>query len=59
MAFLSANIPLLFGALSSVISIVSMTAVTVTGYHYLRAMEASQARVHAEQDETHRAASHY
>ena len=51
MSFVSGHIPLLFGALSSLITIVSMSAVTVTGFHYLRAMEASQARVRAEQQD--------
>lgn len=48
MAFLSAQIPFLFGAIGSVIMLISMSAVTVTGYHYLRAMEATQARLRAE-----------
>ena len=51
MAFVSGHIPLLFGAVSSLITIISMSAISVTGYHYLRAMEASQARVRAEQED--------
>ncbi|MGC8549838.1 MAG: hypothetical protein ACP5M4_09080 [Acidobacteriaceae bacterium] len=51
MAFVSGHIPLLFGALSSLITIISMSAVTVTGFQYLRAMEASQARVRADQQD--------
>jgi hypothetical protein len=50
MSILAAHIPLIFGALCSLVTIISMSAVTVTGYRYLRAMEASQARIRAEQD---------
>lgn len=52
MAFLAAHIPLLFGAIGSLIMLVSMSAVTVTGYQYLRAMEATQARIRAERNHT-------
>jgi hypothetical protein len=58
MAFVSGHIPLLFGAISSLITIISMSAVTVTGFQYLRAMEASQARVRAEQQDSGRTATH-
>lgn len=58
MAFVSGHIPLLFGAVSSLITIISMSAVTVTGFQYLRAMEASQARILAEQEDSGRTASH-
>ena len=47
MAFLSAHIPLLFGAACSLL-LISTTAVSVTGFQYLRAMEATQARTRAE-----------
>ncbi len=50
MTFLSAHIPLVFGAIGSIITLISMSAITVTGYQYLRAMEASQARIRAEKD---------
>lgn len=48
MSILAAHIPLLFGTLRSILSVVSMTAITITGFHYLRAMEATQARIRAE-----------
>jgi hypothetical protein len=59
MASLSAHIPLLFGAIGSIITLISMTAVSVTGFHYLRAMEASQARIRAEQDTPRRTPQPY
>lgn len=49
MSLLSAHIPFLFGAVGSLMMLISMSAVTITGYKYLRAMEASQARIRAEQ----------
>ncbi len=48
MVFLSAHIPFLFGAIGSIIMLISMSAVTITGYHYLRAMEAAQAHIRAD-----------
>jgi hypothetical protein len=52
MSILAAHIPLLFGTLCSILSVVSMSAITVTGFHYLRAMEATQARIRAEQQDS-------
>jgi len=48
MTFLAPHIPFLFGAIGSLITLISISAVTVTGYHYLRAMETTQARIRAE-----------
>lgn len=59
MAFLSAHIPLLFGAIGSMLTLISMTAVSVTGFHYLRAMEASQARIRAGQNAPRRTPQRY
>lgn len=50
MAFLFAHIPLLFGAASSLILLISMSAVTVTTFQYLRAMEASRVRIQAKEE---------
>ena len=48
MAFLSAHIPFLFGAAGSLILLISMPAVSVTGFQYPRAMETTQSRIRAD-----------
>ena len=48
MAFLSAHIPFLIGAAGSLILLISMAAVSVTGFQYLRAMETTRARIRTE-----------
>lgn len=59
MSILAAYIPLIFAALCSFLTIISMSAVTVTGYKYLRAMEASQARIRDEQHRSQHANPRY
>lgn len=53
MVFLLTHIPILFGVAGSILIVVSMSAVTVTGYQYLRAMESTQARLRAEENSRH------
>lgn len=50
MTFLLAHIPLLFGAACSIVLIISMSAITMATFHYLRVMEASQVRSRAEEE---------
>lgn len=54
MPFLSAHISLFFAATCSIISLIGMSAITVTGFHYLRAMEASRNRIRIEQQSARR-----
>lgn len=59
MSLLSAHIPLLFGAIGSLMMLISMSAVTVTGYQYLRAMEAARVRIRAEKSKAPHAPPRY